>query len=60
MLMREQLVADLALKYKVSHLIYSSSEQGGDSESGPSPSHVAKMVVEGHIKGLGQQGLRWT
>ncbi|EJT99509.1 NADP-binding protein [Dacryopinax primogenitus] len=57
-----KLAANLALKYQVQHFIYASSEQGGDSESGPSPSHVAKMVIEQHIRELGRQypGFRWT
>ncbi|KZO90805.1 NAD(P)-binding protein [Calocera viscosa TUFC12733] len=57
-----KLAADLALKYQVGHFIYSSSEQGGDSESGPSPSHVAKMVIEAHIKDLSRTNpeFRWT
>lgn len=57
-----KLAADLALQYQVRHYVYSSSEQGGESESGPSPSHVAKMVIEAHIKDLGRQNpaFLWT
>ncbi|EJT99502.1 NADP-binding protein [Dacryopinax primogenitus] len=52
-----KLAANLALKYQVRHLIYSSSELAPESKDNP-----AKMMIEAHVKELGAQHdeFKWT
>ncbi|KAJ7671205.1 hypothetical protein B0H17DRAFT_195578 [Mycena rosella] len=54
-------VADMALEYGVSAFVYSSAERGGEYYD----DHIqldgrAKVMIERHVRGLGDKGLPWT
>ncbi|KAH7927239.1 NAD(P)-binding protein [Leucogyrophana mollusca] len=54
-------LADLALEYGVSVYIYSSAERGGEAnDEHEKLSGRAKVMVERHVKSLGEKGLSWT
>ncbi|KAH7916375.1 NAD(P)-binding protein [Hygrophoropsis aurantiaca] len=54
-------LADLALEYGVSVYIYSSAERAGEvNDDHEKLSGRAKVMIERHVKGLGEKGLPWT
>ncbi|CCM00285.1 uncharacterized protein FIBRA_02315 [Fibroporia radiculosa] len=56
-----KLMADLALEYGVSVYIYSSAERAGPAHDDEEVrSGRAKMLIERHVKSLGEKGLSWT
>ncbi|GJJ09082.1 hypothetical protein Clacol_003304 [Clathrus columnatus] len=54
------LVANLALEYSVSHVIYSSAARLTSVDEQGTASHGAKGVIEKHVKSLGEKGLKYT
>lgn len=52
-------VANLAVEYNVSYIVYSSVARANKSVEGTA-SHEAKAVIEDHIKSLGQKGLKYS
>ncbi|EIW87063.1 NAD(P)-binding protein [Coniophora puteana RWD-64-598 SS2] len=53
--------ADIALEYGVSVYVYSSAERGGEANDRlQSGSGLAKVMIERHVKSLGEKGLPWT
>lgn len=55
-----QLLADLALEFKVEVFVYSSAIQVGPSEDDHlDNSHRAKPKIEDYCKDLGSKGLNW-
>ena len=54
-----QTLVDFAAEFKVSHLIYSSAERGGEEADDESTlSRLAKVRIERRVKSL--EGVRWT
>ncbi|KAJ6537825.1 hypothetical protein B0H19DRAFT_1180988 [Mycena capillaripes] len=56
-----KIVADIALEYRVSAFVFSSTERGGEYYD--EHTHLdtrAKINIERHIRALGEKGLPWT
>ena len=54
-------MADLALEYGVSHLVFSTLERGGESyDEHLMLDRLAKARIERYIRELGEKGLKWT
>ncbi|KAJ7463924.1 NAD(P)-binding protein [Mycena latifolia] len=56
-----KIVADMALEYGVSAFVFSSAERGGEYyDDNFELDGRAKVMIERHIRALGEKGLPWT